>query len=211
MNFDTLESVPLPIRDFYQLNDGAVELIPFGEEKTQEDLDRIMLKHQGKQNANNIVNMFKVKLTNRINRKFHDHYLRWLSREPVEPQPNPRAEIDPMAVYAQLMVQWQAREPELQAMPPQTVGGKPWGKYNHAKKRNRLTLNAEVDINGLVFHACEESQNRMDRAVAAMEAEGLTSTFWSLVGGSVQSVTIEQLKAARTAAGLYQTSIWFQQ
>jgi len=65
-----------------------------------------------------------------------------------------------------------------------------------------------VDINGKKFDGDETSQNRMSRAILALESAGRTSTNWMLHDNQFVEVTLDELKLALQAAGEEQTRLW---
>lgn len=82
-----------------------------------------------------------------------------------------------------------------------------------AAKNERASLVAKstVVVDGLVFDADEESQNRLSRGICAALALGLTATQtteWTLADNSSAFVTVQQMARALLAAGQYQTSVW---
>lgn len=78
-------------------------------------------------------------------------------------------------------------------------------------ERAALVEKATVTIDGLVFDADEESQNRLSRGITAALALGLApeeTTEWTLADNSSAFVTVQQMAKALLAAGQYQTSVW---
>jgi hypothetical protein len=77
-------------------------------------------------------------------------------------------------------------------------------KVQRAKDVERIT----VEVDGMVFDGDETSQNRMARAVVALNAASVTSTMWTLSDNSSVEVTVVQLAQALVKSGQAQTSIW---
>lgn len=75
-------------------------------------------------------------------------------------------------------------------------------------ERARAVKNIVVTIDGLNFDGDETSQNRMARAIVAMKAGEVPTTYWTLADNTVVAVTVAQLIQALSAAGLAQTSLW---
>lgn len=78
-------------------------------------------------------------------------------------------------------------------------------------ERAALVKKATVEIDGMVFDADEESQNRLVRGIVASLALGLApeeTTEWTLADNSSAYVTARQMARALLAAGQYQTSVW---
>ena len=68
-----------------------------------------------------------------------------------------------------------------------------------------------VTVDGLVFNADEESQNRLVRGIVASLALGLPAdqtTEWTLADDSAAQVTVQQMAQALLLAGQAQTSVW---
>lgn len=83
-------------------------------------------------------------------------------------------------------------------------------KSREEKKIERQTAvdNIIVEIDGLPFDGDEVSQNRMSRAIVALQAAGVLATYWTLADNLTTMVTVSQLEKALVAAGLAQTAIW---
>lgn len=68
-----------------------------------------------------------------------------------------------------------------------------------------------VTVDGLVFDADEESQNRLSRGIVAALALGLPAdqtTEWTLADNTAAQVTVQQMAQALLLAGQAQTSVW---
>jgi len=65
-----------------------------------------------------------------------------------------------------------------------------------------------VSVAGMPFDGDETSQNRMARAIVAMQAASETSTLWVLHDNTPATVTLGQLQSALIAAGQAQTALW---
>lgn len=68
-----------------------------------------------------------------------------------------------------------------------------------------------VAVDGLVFDADEESQNRLSRGIVAALALGLPAdqtTEWTLADNTAAQVTVQQMAQALLLAGQAQTSVW---
>lgn len=65
-----------------------------------------------------------------------------------------------------------------------------------------------VSVDGMPFDGDETSQNRMGRAIVAMQAVGEPSTLWVLHDNTPAEVTLGQLQRALVAAGQAQTNVW---
>ena len=63
-----------------------------------------------------------------------------------------------------------------------------------------------VEIDGLKFDGDEDSQDRMARAIVALDAG--ETIQWVLADNSVVQVTREQLRQALRLAGQQQTEVW---
>ncbi len=76
-------------------------------------------------------------------------------------------------------------------------------KSNRTKNIKNLT----VVVDNMEFDACEDSQNRLARAVLSNSSD--TIIRWKLADNSVAIVTCEQLKQVLKATTDAQTSMWF--
>lgn len=65
-----------------------------------------------------------------------------------------------------------------------------------------------VTIDGMVFNGDETSQDRMARAIVALNCANVPTTQWTLADNTTVDVTVAQLSQALIAAGLAQTAIW---
>jgi hypothetical protein len=65
-----------------------------------------------------------------------------------------------------------------------------------------------VEVDGMRFDGDETSQNRMARAIVAMQAAGVPKTLWTLADNAAVEVTAAQLGAALAKAGSAQTALW---
>lgn len=63
---------------------------------------------------------------------------------------------------------------------------------------------------GKAFDGDETSQNRMGRAIQALQAAGQPSTRWVLADNTVGAVTLAELQEALALAGAEQTRIWME-
>lgn len=80
---------------------------------------------------------------------------------------------------------------------------------NQAKyERQQLVDAIVVDVNGKLFDGDETSQNRMARAIIALESAGQATTQWTLNTNATVEVTAAELKQALQLAGAEQTAIW---
>lgn len=61
---------------------------------------------------------------------------------------------------------------------------------------------------GKQFDGDEDSQNRMTRAIIALDSANVTTTQWKLADNSWVEVTIDELKQALQLAGAAQTAVW---
>lgn len=78
-----------------------------------------------------------------------------------------------------------------------------------AELKHQRDLNVSqitVTVAEMLFDGDEVSQNRMARAICAMD--DLDTTSWTLADNSVVTVTKEQLKEALRLAGIAQTELW---
>lgn len=78
-------------------------------------------------------------------------------------------------------------------------------------ERADLVEKSTVEIDGMVFDADEDSQNRLVRGIVCSIALGLApdeTTEWTLADNSSAMVTARQMARALLAAGQYQTSVW---
>lgn len=78
-------------------------------------------------------------------------------------------------------------------------------------ERAALVEKSTVEIDGMVFDADENSQNRLVRGIVCSIALGLApdeTTEWTLADNSSAYVTARQMARALLAAGQYQTSVW---
>ena len=67
---------------------------------------------------------------------------------------------------------------------------------------------SQKSINGIVFDADEESQNRMARAILALQINEVPTTEWILSNNATVTVTVAELGEALRLAGQEQTKIW---
>jgi hypothetical protein len=74
--------------------------------------------------------------------------------------------------------------------------------------RAQLVEEIKVEVGGKVFDGDETSQNRMARAIIALDSAAQASTFWTLADNSTVEVTTDELKLALQLAGQAQTDIW---
>jgi hypothetical protein len=206
MTFNTLADVPAPIRDFYTDAGGTVDLIPFGDEITQAEFYEVMAEQAGQQGGTLTVKAACEMLEAGLARLFHDSYIEWLSSEPIKPEDDPAAPVDLTEYHEQLLSEWQSSEPQI-TPPCMMINEQPWATYNHAVQKSILLDNAQVEIDGLTFHANESSQGRLFRTIARMEAAAIPSLVWTLADGTAPTVTLAQLKAALQAAIYYQSSL----
>lgn len=82
---------------------------------------------------------------------------------------------------------------------------------NAKAKRAATVAKNTVIVDGLVFDADEESQNRLSRGIVAALALGLPAdqtTEWTLADNTAAQVTVQQMAQALLLAGQAQTSVW---
>lgn len=81
-----------------------------------------------------------------------------------------------------------------------------------AKAERAATVAAStVEVDGMIFDADEESQNRLSRGICAALALGLgpdQTTEWTLADNSAAQVTVRQMAQALLLAGQAQTAVW---
>jgi hypothetical protein len=65
-----------------------------------------------------------------------------------------------------------------------------------------------VQVGSKQFEGDEVSQNRMSRAIVALQAAGVDSTYWTLYDNSVSVVTLAELAEALIKSGMEQTRLW---
>lgn len=65
-----------------------------------------------------------------------------------------------------------------------------------------------VAVGAKQFDGDEDSQNRMARAIVAMQAANVPQTRWILADNTVVQVTVAELQQALVAAGQAQTDLW---
>ena len=77
-------------------------------------------------------------------------------------------------------------------------------------KRNRATIveNIIVSVNGKSFNGDEVSQNRIARAIVAMQATNATEQRWTLADNRNVVVTLAELIEVLSIAGQAQTKVW---
>jgi hypothetical protein len=76
-------------------------------------------------------------------------------------------------------------------------------------ERQALVDSLEVTISsGKTFNGDETSQNRMSRAITALNGFGRTTTEWVLADNSFVEVTVQELTEALALAGIEQTKLW---
>lgn len=78
-------------------------------------------------------------------------------------------------------------------------------------KRARAAAVAAITVttaDGKTFDGDETSQDRMARAIVAMQLAGAASTLWILADNTPAQVTVAQLGEALALAGAAQTAIW---
>jgi hypothetical protein len=74
--------------------------------------------------------------------------------------------------------------------------------------RQELVDAITVTVGDKVFDGDETSQNRMARAILALESAGQPTTKWTLNNNDTVDVTVDELKQALQLAGQAQTDIW---
>lgn len=74
--------------------------------------------------------------------------------------------------------------------------------------RAQMVESITVEVNGKTFDGNERSQDRMARAILALEYANITDTEWTLADSSATQVTIDELKEALMLSGQRQTEIW---
>lgn len=72
--------------------------------------------------------------------------------------------------------------------------------------RSAIVSNIIVEVDGMQFDGDESSQDRMTRAIVALDAG--ETIQWVLADNSVVQVTREQLRQALRLAGKQQTEVW---
>lgn len=65
-----------------------------------------------------------------------------------------------------------------------------------------------VTVNGKNFNGDEVSQNRMARAIIALQGLNVPTTTWVLSDNTPATVTVTELIMALAAAGQAQTNVW---
>jgi hypothetical protein len=73
-------------------------------------------------------------------------------------------------------------------------------------QRAAKVLALTVEVEGVVYDADEDSQNRMTRAITALT--GSNAMPWTMADNSVLMVTQTELKKALVAAGTAQSAVW---
>lgn len=81
---------------------------------------------------------------------------------------------------------------------------------NEFKSSRQLAVDSIVVTTsaGRDFNGDEISQNRMARAILAMQAANVESTIWVLADNSPVSVTVAELAQALALAGSAQSALW---
>jgi len=74
--------------------------------------------------------------------------------------------------------------------------------------RGEMVEAITVEVDGKTFDGNERSQDRLARAILALEYAEQNDIEWTLTDGSAATVTIEELKEALMLAGQRQTEIW---
>lgn len=82
-----------------------------------------------------------------------------------------------------------------------------------ARDQAKADRSAKVDaivvtVGDKQFDGDEVSQNRMARAILALDAVGQTTTKWMLHDNTFVDVTVDELKLALQEAGEAQTAVW---
>lgn len=104
------------------------------------------------------------------------------------------------------MVPMTAAEVETHINPPPTPE-----QAREAAKSARALAVAAITVttaSGKTFDGDEASQDRMARAILALQAAGATSTLWVLADNTPTTVTAAELGAALALAGAAQSAIW---
>ena len=74
--------------------------------------------------------------------------------------------------------------------------------------RQSMVDSIVVTVNGKQFDGDEISQNRMSRAIVALQAASVTQTYWTLADNQVAQVTLGELAEALIKSGMEQTRLW---
>jgi hypothetical protein len=86
---------------------------------------------------------------------------------------------------------------------------KAWQVRSEAKEKRTIMVDAiVVAVNSKQFNGDETSQNRMVRAIIAMQAAGVATLNWTTADNVNQPVTLAELTTALVMAGQAQAAAW---
>lgn len=99
---------------------------------------------------------------------------------------------------------------ELDARKTEALANLPQRLRENAKVARALAVAAitVTTMSGKVFDGDETSQNRMARAILALEGTGTPDTLWVLANNEPTQVTSIELTEALALAGAAQSAIW---
>lgn len=115
----------------------------------------------------------------------------------------------PLIERDQCVLQW-----EVYPLPAEEVKANTAAKIAHARaqaKARRAEAVEAITVTtaaGNTFDGDETSQNRMARAVIALNAAGVPSVPWTLADNSVVPATAAELAEALALAGAAQSALW---
>lgn len=118
-------------------------------------------------------------------------------------------ESDPTWVDGQWLQLWQVQD-----LPTDTVAAKQAAMAQQAREAAKAQRTAAVGrikvttASGRVFDGDEDSQNRMVRAIKALEATNTPSTLWVLADNTPVQVSAAELTEAMVLAGRAQSDAW---
>lgn len=128
------------------------------------------------------------------------------SLNPVEQR---ATEVTPLLVDDQWLQQW-----VVEALPADMVAANQAALAAQAREAAKAQRSAVVEgiqvstVSGRVFDGDETSQNRMVRAIKALEATGTPTTLWVLADNTSVQVSADELTEALVLAGQAQSEAW---
>lgn len=120
--------------------------------------------------------------------------------------PDETAELeDPALVDGQWLQQWAVRDATAEEMEQRTLEARERFKAERAAAVRAITVTTAA---GNTFDGDETSQDRMVRAIVALQATGTPSVVWVLADNSAVQATAAELAEALALAGAAQAALW---
>jgi hypothetical protein len=112
---------------------------------------------------------------------------------------------DPTLVDGQWLQQWAVRDATTDEMAQRALEARERFKAERAAAVRAITVTTAA---GNTFDGDETSQDRMVRAIVALQATGTPSVVWVLADNSTVQATAAELAEALALAGAAQAALW---